>query len=148
MGFQDKKGDTTPIILMAEDDPDDRFLMKRAFRELGLKTELCFVGDGEELMHYLNGKGDSSDSESLPLPVLLLLDLNMPRKDGRDALKEIRTNATFRELPIVVWTTSRNEEDVAFCHANGASSYATKPHSYKELVRTIRKIVRDYLPHA
>jgi CheY-like chemotaxis protein len=146
MNLQNKMYDPSLTILMAEDDADDRFLMSRAFRQLGMDKALQFVTDGEELMAYLNSCGNSSDKESLSLPALLFLDLNMPRKDGREALKEIRANPNFRDLPVVVWTTSRHEEDIAFCHVNGASSYATKPHGYEELVVTIRNILNEWLP--
>ncbi len=134
-------------ILVAEDDPDDRFLMGRAFRELDIRAILRFVGDGEELMRYLGGDDAGGDSEeSFSPPGLLLLDLNMPKKDGREALLAIRSNPRFRDLSIVVWTTSNRAVDKAFCKENGASSYVTKPHTYTELVKAIQKVVSEWLP--
>ncbi len=147
MSSRDKTNDTCSTVLMAEDDPDDRFLMSRAFRELGLDKKLRFVSDGEELMHYLHCNGSPSDSAG-SWPVLLFLDLNMPRKDGREALMEIRANPNFRELPVVVWTTSNHEEDKNFCHKNGANSFITKPHRYTELLETIRKVLSEWAPLA
>ncbi len=140
----DKKCST---ILMAEDDPDDRFLMARVFRELGLDGSLRFVSDGEELMHYLYFNGTPSDSAG-SRPVLLFLDLNMPRKDGREALVEIKTDPNFRELPVVVWTTSNHHEDKTFCYKNGADLFITKPHGYGELVKTIQKVLSKWMPPA
>ena len=145
MSSRDKTNNACSTVLMAEDDPDDRFLMSRAFRELGLDAKLCFVSDGEELMHYLYCNGNPSDSAG-SWPVLLLLDLNMPRKDGREALMEIRANSNFRGLPVVVWTTSNHHEDKTFCHKNGADLFITKPHSYKELVKTIRTVLKELAP--
>ena len=96
-------------------------------------------------MHYLYCNGNPSDSGG-SWPVLLFLDLNMPRKDGREALMEIRANSNFRGLPVVVWTTSNHHEDKTFCHKNGADLFITKPHSYRELVKTIRKVLRKLVP--
>ena len=147
MNSRSKEHDPSFTILMAEDDPDDRFLMARAFKELNSNALLHFVKDGEELMQYLGGSGDPVTSESCPRPALLLLDLNMPKKDGREALTEIRANPNFLELPVVVWTTSSHEEDIHFCYEQGASSFVTKPHSYRGLVKAVRKIVKEWLPH-
>lgn len=134
-------------ILMAEDDPDDRFLVRRAFDALGVNAVLRFVGDGEELMNCLDGNSDGEGLEGCSsLPALLFLDLNMPKKDGREVLRTIRSDPNFRDLPIVIWTTSNHAADKAFCKKNGASSYVTKPQSYKELVKEIRKIVGKWLP--
>ncbi len=136
-----------PTILVAEDDPDDRFLMGRAFRELDVRAALRFVGDGEELMRYLAGDdADRNPEECFSPPGLLFLDLNMPKKDGREALLAIRSDPRFRDLAIVVWTTSNRAVDKAFCKENGASSYVTKPHTYTELVKAIQKVVSEWLP--
>jgi CheY-like chemotaxis protein len=93
-------------VLMAEDDPDDRFLMEQAFKDLRSKGELRFVEDGEELMDYLLHRGRYADPKQSPRPSLILLDLNMPRKDGRQALAEIKATSGLDKIPIVVWTTS------------------------------------------
>ena len=141
---QSAKGPFT--ILMAEDDPDDRFLVARAFQELRVDATLGFVEDGEELIHYLFGIGKHADSEASPRPVLILLDLNMPKRSGREVLKEIRSAPEFKELPIIIWTTSNHKEDRVFCRKAGANSYVTKPHSYAELVEEIRTVIKRWLP--
>jgi CheY-like chemotaxis protein len=149
MNSSNKELNPSFTILMAEDDPDDRFLIARAFKELGSNALLHFVKDGEELMQYLLDSGGSPAASDAPSPpALLLLDLNMPKKDGREALTEIRANPNFLELPVVVWTTSSHEEDVHFCYEKGANSYVTKPHSYRDLVKVVRKIVNEWLPHS
>jgi CheY-like chemotaxis protein len=141
---QSYKGSVT--ILMAEDDPDDRLLVARAFQELRVEAILRFVENGEELIHYLFGIGKHADAEASPRPGLILLDLNMPKKNGREALKEIRSTPNFKELPIVIWTTSNHKADKAFCLKAGASSYIVKPYSYAELIKTMRDVVMQWLP--
>ncbi|MCG6878528.1 MAG: response regulator [Deltaproteobacteria bacterium] len=149
MGFQNKRRVMPSTILMAEDDPDDRFLIRRAFDALGISAALHFVGDGEELMNCLGGNSDGKDLEGCSSPpALLFLDLNMPKKDGREVLMAIRSDPSFRDLPIIIWTTSNHAADKVFCKKNGASSYVTKPHSYKELVKEIRKVVGQWLPQS
>ena len=103
-------------ILMAEDDQDDRFLIRRAFDALEINAVLHFVGDGEELMNCLSGNNDGKDPEEcVSPPALLFLDLNMPKKDGREALLAIRSDPNFQDLPIVIWTTSNRAADKVFC---------------------------------
>src|SRR5687767_2005551 len=99
-------------ILIADDDPDDRELTRDALQECRLANEVHFVEDGEELMDYLSRRGQHRNLAGSPLPGLILLDLNMPRKDGREALKEIKANPDLRRIPIVVLTTSKAEEDI------------------------------------
>jgi len=99
-------------ILVAEDDEDDRLLMQEALEENRLANDLHFVEDGEFLMDYLLHRGEYSDPQTAPRPSLILLDLNMPRKDGREALQEIKANPDLRQIPIVVLTTSKAEEDI------------------------------------
>lgn len=125
------------IILIAEDDPDDRVLTKEAFEESRLLNEVYFVEDGEELINYLEKKGEYTES---PRPNLILLDLNMPKKDGREALKEIKNNPDFRRIPIVVMTTSKAEEDIFRSYDCGASSYITKPVTFEGLVEVIKTL--------
>jgi CheY-like chemotaxis protein len=132
-------------VLMAEDDPDDRFLLEQAFSELKSNGEVRFVEDGEQLMHYLLRQEKYIDSELCPRPTLILLDLNMPKKDGRQALREIKSEPSLAEIPVVVWTTSDLKEDMAYCRKAGADSYITKPTSYSELMEAIRDIGRRYL---
>lgn len=125
-------------ILMAEDDPDDRLLCREAMLEADLKTELVFVQDGEELIDYLEHRGLYSEPSRSPRPCLILLDLNMPRKDGREALREIKKNPTLRQIPVVVLTTSKSEEDVLRCYELGVSGYITKPVQFDDLVDIMR----------
>jgi CheY-like chemotaxis protein len=131
-------------ILMAEDDPDDRFLMKQALRELGTSAELRFVEDGEELMHYLRKSKKYSNPNFLPRPQLIFLDLNMPKKDGRQALAEIKADPDLQRIPVAIWTTSDEEEDKIRCQKAGADVFVTKPSSYTDLVNSVKTLVIRY----
>jgi CheY-like chemotaxis protein len=131
-------------ILMAEDDPDDRFLFEQAFKELQIRGELRFAEDGEELMEYLHRLSEDDDPEPFPKPALILLDLNMPRKDGRQALLEIKTDPDLLSIPIVIWTTSNLKEDLSLSHEAGVDAFITKPFGYTELVDTVKKLVAKY----
>jgi two-component system, response regulator len=133
-------------VLMAEDDPDDRFLIEQAFLELESRGDLRFVEDGEELINYLFRSGKYADPSLSPRPSLILLDLNMPKKDGRQALVEIRNDPGLQNIPVVVWTTSNEIEDKTECQKAGASSYVTKPVSYAELVEAVKELVSKYSP--
>ncbi|MCG2580137.1 MAG: response regulator [Marinobacter sp.] len=127
--------DVSPFVLVADDDPDDRLLIQDAFDERCRECRLCFVRDGEELMRFLNGDPGVATPESCcGLPDLILLDLNMPLKDGRQALQEIKSDPRLRKLPTVVLTTSRGEDDVDECYGRGANSYIIKPTRYSELL--------------
>lgn len=128
------------VILMAEDDPDDRLLVREAFEESRLLNELRFVEDGEELLDYLRLQNSYADPESAPKPGLILLDLNMPRKDGREALREIKADPELRRIPIVVMTTSRAEEDIFRSYDMGASSYISKPVTFERLVELMKSL--------
>jgi two-component system, response regulator len=129
-------------ILLADDDPDDRKLTEDAFAENRLVNQLHCVEDGEELLDYLNRSGRYEHLRNEPLPGLILLDLNMPRKDGREALKEIKANPAFRRIPIVVLTTSKAEEDILRSYDLGVNSYITKPVTFKSLVELIKVLGR------
>ena len=133
-----KKPGRMITIIMADDDPDDRQLAKEAFEECRLANEVHFVEDGEELMEYLSRRGKYSDLPQAPLPALILLDLNMPRKDGREALKEIKSDPELKRIPIVVLTTSKAEEDILRTYDLGVNSYVTKPVTFESLVETIK----------
>jgi two-component system response regulator len=128
------------MILMAEDDADDRLLVKDALAESRVLNELRFVEDGEELLQYLRHEGRYADPESSPRPGLVLLDLNMPRKDGREALQEIKADPNLRRIPVVVMTTSKAEEDIFRSYDSGASSYITKPVTFDRLVELMRTL--------
>lgn len=129
-------------ILLADDDPDDRKLTQDAFAENRLINKLDCVEDGEELMDYLHRRGKYSNLIKEPLPGLILLDLNMPRKDGREALKEIKTDPDLRRIPIVVLTTSQAEEDIVRTYDLGVNSYVTKPVTFKSLVELVKVLGR------
>lgn len=120
-------------LLIADDDLDDCKMIKEAFEESRLLNKLNFVHDGEELLKYLNAN---------PAPGLILLDLNMPKKDGREALQEIKNNPKFRHIPIVVLTTSQAEEDIFRTYDLGVNSFITKPVSFDGLVQIMRELGR------
>ncbi len=129
-------------ILVADDDVDDCEMIKDALKESRLLNELHFVRDGEELMAYLNHRGKYEDKGKYPLPGLILLDLNMPKKDGREALKEIKGNERLRQIPVVVLTTSRAEEDVFRTYNLGVNSFITKPVAFEALVQIMKDLGR------
>lgn len=132
-------------ILMAEDDADDQLMTREAFQECRLGNPLQFVTDGEELMDYLNRRGQYADEVLYPMPGLILLDLNMPRKDGREALREIKSDPALRDIPVVVLTTSKAEEDVATSYCDGANSFITKPVSFAALIEVVRTLGKYWL---
>lgn len=129
-------------ILLADDDPDDRMLAKDALAESRLANDLRFVEDGEELLDYLLRRGGYEDPEKSPRPGLILLDLNMPRKDGREALREIKSYPQLRQIPIVVLTTSKAEEDIYRTYDLGVNSFITKPVSFDGLVSVMQTLGR------
>ena len=127
-------------ILMADDDEDDRLLTREAMEEARLINDLRFVEDGVELLQYLRREGLFAKPGAAPRPGLILLDLNMPRKDGRTALREIKADPALRQIPVVVLTTSRAEEDVLRSYDLGAASFISKPagfHSLMEMVTVL-----------
>lgn len=123
---------------MADDDADDRVLTRDALQESRVINDLRFVEDGEELLDYLQRRGKYADENEYPRPGLILLDLNMPKKDGREALKEIKADPELRRIPIVVMTTSQAEEDIYRSYDLGASSFITKPVTFERLVELMR----------
>ncbi|MBW4584815.1 response regulator [Aetokthonos hydrillicola Thurmond2011] len=130
----------TVIILMAEDDEDDCMLAREALVESQLTSELRIVRDGEELMDYLYHRGQYAQKHTAPRPGLILLDLNMPKKDGREALKEIKADPDLRQIPVVVLTTSKAEEDIFHTYDLGANSFIIKPPSFGALVEMMKTI--------
>jgi len=136
-----KEGKMISIVL-ADDDPDDRKLTQDAFSENRLANDFHTVEDGEELMDYLLRRGKYESMQGDALPGLILLDLNMPRKDGREALKEIKAHPDLRRIPIVVLTTSKAEEDILRSYDLGVNSYVTKPVTFKSLVELIKVLGR------
>jgi len=121
-------------ILYADDDAEDRMLVKDAWAENRLANELHFVEDGEELMDYLRRRGKYANLAEMPLPGMILLDLNMPRKDGREALQEIKADPRLRSIPVVVLTTSKAEEDILRAYDLGVNSFILKPVTFQSLV--------------
>ena len=133
-------------ILMADDDEDDRLITEEAFAESRLANDLRFVNDGEALMQYLLRQGDYTDPKSSPRPGIILLDLNMPKKDGREALEEIKANPDLCRIPVIILTTSKAEEDIVRSYNLGANSFITKPVTFHRLVEVL-KTVGDYWFH-
>ena len=125
-------------ILMADDDPDDRMLAREALEECRIANVLKTVEDGEELMDYLKRQGKYADHALSPRPGLILLDLNMPRKSGREALREIKTDPDLCSIPVVVLTTSQAEEDIVKSYEEGANSFISKPVTFDGLVEVMR----------
>lgn len=129
-------------ILLADDDADDRMLAREALEESRLANDLRIVEDGEQLLEYLQRRGPWSDPASAPRPGLILLDLNMPRKDGREALKEIKADPNLRSIPIIVLTTSKAEEDIYRTYDLGVNSFITKPVTFEGLVQVMKVLGR------
>lgn len=127
-------------ILMADDDDEDCQLTKEAWEENRLVNELRFVRDGEELLAYLQRRGKYSDPDVSPVPGIILLDLNMPKKDGRESLREIKASPDLRRIPVVVLTTSKAEEDIIRSYDLGANSYITKPVTFDGLVEVVQQL--------
>jgi len=132
------------FILIAEDDADDRFLLQAAFEENGFTDKLHFVENGVEILDYLNSLGNKTGVKKLPR--FILLDLNMPKKDGREVLKEIKQNPELRKIPVVIFSTTNNEQEMRRCYELGANSYITKPNSFESLIKTVAAL-RSYWMH-
>jgi CheY-like chemotaxis protein len=128
------------VILMADDDADDRLLAKDALAECHLVNELRFVENGEELLDYLYCRGKFHCQPPCPRPGLILLDLNMPRKDGREALREIKNDPELRRIPVVVLTTSNADLDIGRVYELGANSFICKPVTFDALVKVMQRI--------
>ncbi|WP_420795563.1 response regulator [Fortiea contorta] len=125
---------------MADDDEDDSMLVREALAESQLPIKLHIVKNGEELMDYLYNRGHYIDTNSAPFPGLILLDLNMPKKDGLEALKEIKTDAQLRRIPVIVLTTSGAREDIYYTYDLGANSFIVKPMTFTLLVEVMKTI--------
>jgi CheY-like chemotaxis protein len=132
-------------ILLADDDEEDRMLTSDALNESRVVNDLRFVEDGEDLLDYLYRRGKYTNPESAPRPGLILLDLNMPKKDGREALREIKADPDFRRIPIVVLTTSKAEEDIYRTYDLGANSFIAKPVKFESLVSLMKEIKRYWI---
>src|ERR1700678_1286331 len=134
---------TIAPILMAEDDADDRMLAQKALVKNGADNPLITVNNGKELLDYLYQKGNYSDPSTSPKPCLILLDLNMPKVDGREALKSIKNDENLKSIPVVIMTTSQSEEDILSSYGGGGDSFITKPSTFEGLLKVI-KALKDY----
>lgn len=134
-----KRQDAAPVVLMADDDEDDCHLVELAFRKIAIATDLRFVGNGKELLDYLYSRGDFADSGKCPKPNIILLDLNMPLMDGREALSRIKSDSQLRNIPILILSTSGEERDIVLSKQAGASSFLTKPESFEDFVDLLSK---------
>lgn len=132
--------DTGIVILMADDDDDDYLLTQKALKESKLLNKLIRVKDGEELLEYLYRRGNYADDTAYTRPGVILLDLNMPRKDGREALREIKNDPDLRDIPVVVFTTSKAEEDIYKTYKLGVNSFITKPVTFEALIQVMQTL--------
>jgi two-component system response regulator len=132
------------FILIAEDDADDRFLLQAAFEENGFSDKLHFVENGVEVLEYLNSLKASQKDRKFPR--FILLDLNMPKKDGREVLKELKQSPDLKKIPVVIFSTTNNEQEMRRCYELGANSYITKPNSFESLLKTVAAL-RSYWMH-
>lgn len=131
------------VILIAEDDADDRYLIQTAFDEKGYSEKIDFVENGVELLNYLESIYQDKRTEEKNYPGFILLDLNMPKKDGREVLKEIKQHPVFKKIPVIIFTTTKNELEIKRCYELGANSYVVKPISFDALLKVVENI-RSY----
>ena len=141
------------VILMADDDEDDILLTKKALLKGKLLNPLQTVSNGEELLDYLLLRGAYTDKAQAPRPGVILLDLNMPKKDGREALKEIKAHEDIKDIPVVVFTTSKAEEDIVRSYKLGVNSFITKPVKFENLIQVMQALGKYWfeiveLPHS
>lgn len=132
-------------ILIADDDPDDCLLTREAFAECRVGNRLDFVHDGEELLDYLQRRPPYEDPQRFPLPGLILLDLNMPRLDGREALRTLKGDSRLCHIPVVVFSTSSADEDIRSSYSGGANSFISKPSSFSGLLDVVRSLSEYWL---
>ena len=121
-------------IMVAEDDGDDRLLLETAFKETGVKVHLIFVNNGVELMKLLTAQKRSVN------PRVILLDLNMPKKDGRDCLKELKQHPELKKIPVIIFTTTNNAAEISRCYDLGANTYVVKPDNYTDLLKVVNHL--------
>ncbi len=132
-------------ILIADDDHEDQMLIRDAWAASRVVNDLRFVDDGEQLMDYLQRRGSYVDPAISPRPGLIMLDLNMPKKDGLEALKEIKSDPALQPIPIVVLTSSKVDEDIIRSYALGVSGFITKPVSFQSLVDVLRGVGKYWI---
>jgi two-component system response regulator len=143
---QPPSSETDPaVILVAEDSKYDRMILEEAFKEVGCDVGLRFVTDGEDALDYLHRRNRYTAAGAAPRPLLLLLDLNMPRMDGSEALRALRADAELRALPVIILSTSDNPRQIVQAYANGANAFMTKPGSFDEFVALLRGFAAFWL---
>jgi CheY-like chemotaxis protein len=130
-------------VVWAEDDSADRVLFRRAMSQANVSLDPHFVGDGMELLHYLRNEGEYTDREKAPRPNLILLDLNMPRVDGRRVLQQLSEDHDLRRIPVVVVSNSSEPSEIVNSYDLGANSFITKPRTFDDLVKAV-KLIEDY----
>lgn len=140
--------ESSVVIVMADDDPDDFFIVGEVLRENGFKNDFRLCSDGEELMEYLLRRGRYKDAEKNPMPGIILLDLNMPKIDGRQVLAEIKENQKLRYIPVIILTTSTDPLDIDFCYKTGANSYIEKPESFEMLSTVLTLAIKHWTRNA
>ena len=143
-----KREGRIPTILVADDDQDDRQWIKEALAETRVSGNVSFVEDGEELMDFLHHRGKYMTTHSLEYPGMVILDLNMPKMDGREALKAIKSDPRLRHIPIVILTTSKSEQDIFNVYNLGANSAILKPVTYASLVQIMSNLVKFWFDTA
>lgn len=129
------------FILIAEDDADDRFLLQAAFEENRFNDKLHFVENGVELLDFL--QRHTGTGQAARMPHFILLDLNMPKKDGREVLRELKQHALYKKIPVIIFSTTNNEQEMRRCYELGANSYITKPNSFENLIKMVAAL-RSY----
>lgn len=132
--------------MIAEDDVDDQLLLKAAFKETGGQEKLDFVADGVDLMFYLNKI--QGEAEEHGFPDFILLDLNMPRKNGKEVLKEIKEHPVYKKIPVIIYTTTRDEQEVRRCYELGANNYIVKPTNFEAMVKIMNNVISYWLSTA
>lgn len=133
------------VLMMVDDDEDDCFLVRDAIKGACMDCTFRSVQDGVELWDYLNRKGRYGEGAGAPRPDIILLDLNMPRMDGREVLQRLKSDPRFRGIPVVILTTSRDQEDVKLCYNLGANSYVTKQSSFDGIISSIKTLMEYWL---
>lgn len=131
-------------IIIADDDADDQMMLKEAFHECNVKSPIFFVNDGDELIHCLRNPNEYIGKTDCPIG-LIFLDLNMPRRDGREVLKEIKSDPKLKDLPIIVFTTSKEDSDISSTYSLGVNSFITKPVSFESLLKIIQSVKSYWL---
>lgn len=141
--------DSEPVgIIVAEDNEFDRMILQEAFEELGMNVALRFVRHGEELLELLHGTEASTAAEAKARPLIVIMDLNMPRMDGNEALRRIRQDTRLRRLPVVILSTSDNPKQITEAYDNGANAFMTKPGRFEDMVTMLRSFRSFWLDEA